>query len=382
MIVSRLVVTHPDGHARTSVSLSELLSKPAFDWDRRLRYLYAALSAFVPEIDVIPSGNLGRWERCLAAAQSFDPSRDAWNERFHKNAFAFARKSMRSERDIARLACRPDLVFHIQGLFAPQWRTSDMPYVMYLDFSMALSERDWPAWAPFRTRKARAAWRDYEQRAYAHAAHIFTWSDYAKRSLVDDYGIAANRVTTVGAAGNFDAPSDRPRVFGGRTLLFMSSNFARKGGDLLFTAFRQVRHSRPDLRLLVLGEPIPFCPPGVEYLGYLPQGEDVIEVLHRADVLISPSRCEPYGMALVEAMNQGLPCIVSNAGGMPEIVEHGRTGLVVEQEDPTQLAAAIVRLLDSPAEWLAMSRAGRDLVATRLNWNAIASRIWEVVTAL
>jgi glycosyltransferase involved in cell wall biosynthesis len=382
MKVSRLVVTHPDGHARQSVSLSELLLAPAFDWDRRLRYLYAALARYVPEIDVIPSGNLGTWERWVAAAGSFDPSRDAWSERFHKNAFAFARKSLRSEKDIAKLGRRPDLVFHIQGVFSPQWRTRDLPYVMYLDFSMALSERDWPAWAPFRTRRAQASWRACEQRAYSHAAHIFTWSDYARRSLVDDYGIAADRVTTVGAAGNFDSPSDRPRVFGGRTLLFMSSNFARKGGDLLFAAFAQVRRSRPDLRLLVLGQPIPSCPPGVEYLGYLSRRDDVIDVFHRADLLVLPSRCEPYGMALVEAMNQGLPCIVSNTGGMPEIVEHGRTGLIVENEDPEQLAAAIVRLLDSPTEWWAMSQAGRDRVTTRLNWNAIAARMWEIIKTL
>ena len=162
----------------------------------------------------------------------------------------------------------------------------------------------------------------------------------------------------------------------------MSSNFARKGGDLLFAAFAQVRRSRPDLRLLVLGEPIPSCPPGVEYVGYLPRREDVIEVFHRADVLVLPSRCEPYGMALVEAMNQGLPCIVSNTGGMPEIVEHGTTGLVVGKEDPEQLVAAIVRLLDSPTEWSAMSQAGRDRVTTRLNWNAIAARMWEIIKTL
>ncbi len=66
------------------------------------------------------------------------------------------------------------------------------------------------------------------------------------------------------------------------------------------------------------------------------------------DIFVFPSHLESFGMTVVEAMTYGLPVIASDAGGIPGIIEHGRTGLLVPPADPHALAQAITRLLADP----------------------------------
>jgi glycosyltransferase involved in cell wall biosynthesis len=73
--------------------------------------------------------------------------------------------------------------------------------------------------------------------------------------------------------------------------------------------------------------------------------DDVYDVLAASDVLALPSEHEPFGRALIEAMAVGTPVIATRSGGVPEIVEHERCGLLVEVGDVEALAAAVARVL-------------------------------------
>ncbi|WP_235548718.1 glycosyltransferase [Paenibacillus sp. Soil522] len=88
------------------------------------------------------------------------------------------------------------------------------------------------------------------------------------------------------------------------------------------------------------------------------------EVMRNADLLIHTSIMpEPFGQVLVEGMAAGLPVIASDAGGPREIVEHGRTGLLVQPGNPEALCKAIERMLDCPGERISMSELGRTRAA-------------------
>ena len=93
--------------------------------------------------------------------------------------------------------------------------------------------------------------------------------------------------------------------------------------------------------------------------------DDVPAVTAALDVAVLPSYREALGLAVLEAMALSRPVVATNVGGIPEMVEHGRTGLLVAPHDADALADAIVRmLLDHPlADTLA--RAGHDLVHER-----------------
>jgi glycosyltransferase involved in cell wall biosynthesis len=74
-------------------------------------------------------------------------------------------------------------------------------------------------------------------------------------------------------------------------------------------------------------------------------------------------------------MGHGLPCIGTNRGGVPEIIDHERTGLIVEPEDPDQLADALVSLLADPARSEAMGREGHAKILSSYKWSDVVDRM-------
>jgi glycosyltransferase involved in cell wall biosynthesis len=95
----------------------------------------------------------------------------------------------------------------------------------------------------------------------------------------------------------------------------------------------------------------------------------VPEELRRMDVFVAVSRHESFGVAVVEALYCGLPVVVSDVEGLPEVVAGGRTGLIVPPEDPEALAQALQRLIVRPDLRRELGRAGRSDVMARYDWS-------------
>jgi glycosyltransferase involved in cell wall biosynthesis len=94
----------------------------------------------------------------------------------------------------------------------------------------------------------------------------------------------------------------------------------------------------------------------VRFLGRVTPVESALE---EAAIVVVPSHGEGFGLVALEAMERGRAVVASAVGGLPEIVEHGVTGLVVPPHDPTALAGALRELLGDPARVAAMGAAGR-----------------------
>jgi glycosyltransferase involved in cell wall biosynthesis len=120
-----------------------------------------------------------------------------------------------------------------------------------------------------------------------------------------------------------------------------------KGFDLLLRAFAAARAEVPELTLEIAGagplaaELRASAPEGVTFLGRVAPVADVYE---RNAIVVIPSRGEGFGMVALEAAERGRAAIVSDVGGLPEIVADGETGVVVPTEDVDALARAIVVL--------------------------------------
>ena len=116
----------------------------------------------------------------------------------------------------------------------------------------------------------------------------------------------------------------------------------------------------------------------VRFLGQLSR-DAVIDLYQRADVLVIPSLCEePFGLPIAEGMACGLPCVASNTGGIPEIIEHQRTGLLVERGDTSGLAEALRGLGDEPAAREQFGRLGRERAERLFDWSVPAARLEAV----
>jgi glycosyltransferase involved in cell wall biosynthesis len=98
----------------------------------------------------------------------------------------------------------------------------------------------------------------------------------------------------------------------------------------------------------------------------------------RAAVLVSASIWnEPFGISLIEAMMHGVPVVATRAGGMAEIVDHGKTGFLVEPGDPVALAGEICQVLEDRKRARQMGEMGRQKAIEKFSWSRVADRLLE-----
>ena len=110
--------------------------------------------------------------------------------------------------------------------------------------------------------------------------------------------------------------------------------------------------------------------------------EEIALHYNSALVTVLPSRTETMGLVLLESMACGTPVICTNIGGMPEIVENGKTGFVVPPNDPKALEEKIRYFLDNPDESKRMGMYARKIVLEKYTWDAVAIRCLEAYAEL
>jgi glycosyltransferase involved in cell wall biosynthesis len=134
----------------------------------------------------------------------------------------------------------------------------------------------------------------------------------------------------------------------------------RKNVHLLLAAFAEVRASRPDARLRLVGAPAAGpVPDGVEVVGPV---ADVATELCRAAIFVLPSLQEGFGIVAAEALAAGLPVITTPCGGPEEMIRESGGGRVLETFEPDELAHAIVSLAEDAETATAMRSSGREYV--------------------
>lgn len=106
--------------------------------------------------------------------------------------------------------------------------------------------------------------------------------------------------------------------------------------------------------------------------------EDVPNELNRLDIYVALSRQESFGVAVVEAQAMGIPVVVSNVGGLPEVVQNGKTGFIVESENPQQAANAIKTLILDTELRQAMSLEAKQFAHSNFSWQSCAKKMSDV----
>jgi glycosyltransferase involved in cell wall biosynthesis len=115
--------------------------------------------------------------------------------------------------------------------------------------------------------------------------------------------------------------------------------------------------------------------PSVQWLGYVTDRAQLDAFYRDASVFVLPTQFEAWGNAVAEAMGCGLPCVTTNVGGLPEVVDDGSTGVLVPPRDPDALAAGLVALLSDPARAEKLGHAGYAKARAQMTWKAVADRM-------
>jgi glycosyltransferase involved in cell wall biosynthesis len=260
--------------------------------------------------------------------------------------------------------------FQTQSLFDAS--AAGLPHFVYTDHTL-LANLKYPHY-DMRNLYSQA-WIDLERTVYHNANVTFTTSDFAARSIREDYDCSPKKVVCVYSGRNREfsfGRDDRPP--GTKNILFVGRDWRRKGGPDLLAAFDLVLRIIPEATLTIVGCSPQVETPNCKVLGDL-SPEQLIDHFRAATLFCLPSHIEPSSVALAEASGAGLPVVSTNVGGTPERVLHGRTGYVVPSGDVPQLANALIDLLSNAPRCQAFGEAGRQLAHRVFSWDVVISSI-------
>ena len=275
------------------------------------------------------------------------------------------------------------------GLLFEQW--SRVPVVVRMYTSSAETQKldGLPDLRWYRWNVRRERW----QARLAHA--LVTHSDAHRRVMAAETRIPAERIRLIPlgieAAPDFVRP---PRPAGPPTVVYLGRLEHRKGTMDLLDAIPRVLSVVPDARFVLIGGDRPHAPGGQTHAGYvaglpatvrervtltgpLPAAE-VDRRLQTADLFVAPSRYESFGLIFLEAMRWGTPVVGTTAGGIPEVVEDGVSGVLVRPGMAGELAAAIIDLLRDPGRRAALGAAGRRRVQSEFTLERMARRVADL----
>jgi glycosyltransferase involved in cell wall biosynthesis len=300
--------------------------------------------------------------------------RSRWRQRSGLSTPAFRARTLSAERILSARDGEFDVVFQVGCTFAPGRWQRRRPYTMYLDTTLALTHRNWRP-AASHGASALRHWLSLEGDVYRRAHHIFTMSEWARASVIDDYGVPPGNVTTTGAGANLIPADDALSVHDAPIALFVGREFGRKGGPELLSAWPAVARDVPGAQLWIVGTPdSPRTSGRVTWHGRV--GPDELRSLYRrASVFVLPTRYDMSPHVVREALVHGLPCVTTTVGGIPEIVADGVDSLLVEPGDGAALAAALTRLLSDPGLAASMGAAGRARLLRELTWERVTERM-------
>jgi glycosyltransferase involved in cell wall biosynthesis len=164
----------------------------------------------------------------------------------------------------------------------------------------------------------------------------------------------------------------------------LSRAHAFKGLDTLLEAFAVLRAVRPHLRLEVVGsgDDLPRyrdrcrtlgIESSVRFRGWL-SGLDLAKGYRDATVVALPTRNESFPTVLLEAMSSAVPVVATTVGGIPELVDNGRTGFLIDPGDAAGLTDCLAQIIDDPDTAARFGEAGRDEVVRSHTWDRQADR--------
>jgi glycosyltransferase involved in cell wall biosynthesis len=262
--------------------------------------------------------------------------------------------------------------FQVQSLF--DFSVPGVPNFVYTDHTH-LSNLSYSDFDPRHLRPQR--WISLERTIYQNAARTFTRSHNVSADLVNRYAIDPDKVVCVYAGANVPPAADYRLDndgYSNKRILFIGNDWVRKGGPVLAAAFRSVLRTHPDAHLTIAG-----ANPRLDVANCSVLGSVALDALGphfaRSSIYCLPTRIEPFGISILDAMMHRLPVIASTVGAMPDMVEEGVTGHMVAPGDSELLTERLNELLKDPERCRQYGEAGYNRAAERYTWPAVGAKI-------
>lgn len=229
----------------------------------------------------------------------------------------------------------------------------------------------------------------FEKQVYYDLTHIFSMSNYLTNSFINDFGVSPSKVTTIGAGINLTKiPDIKYKSYSNKDIVFIGVDFTRKGGPTVVKAFKRLIKKFPKSKLHIIGPDkaklSKYISDGIIAHGFLSKyNERDLEVIRgifeKSSLFVMPSLYEPFGIAPLEAMVHGLPCILTNDWAFPEMITPGKNGDLVEVNNVEELTEKMINLLSDPSLLEEMGMNGRNLVLENYTWDIVVKKMKNVM---
>ena len=358
--------------------------------------MFLALQAAGHEMIPVDASLPPVW-RAVAAVLTYSPDRSRWRANFRYSNRTCRLRARAAQQSLGKV--KADVILQIGATFDPPLRHHVAPYAIFCDWNMELHAREPAGPGGLRSGLSPAdldSIRPEHRRRYEAAGAVITISERLRQSFLEDYSLSAAAVHTAYAGPNFDEAlivqaTALPRQNSTPTVLFVAKEFTRKGGSTVAAAFRRVRVTVPAARLLYAGAaelPSELANlDGVESLGLLDKTRPadlrrLLSAYREADLMVLPSRRDPFPTVIREAMSFSLPCIVSDIWAMPEMVIDRETGFLVPPDDVELLAQRMELLLTDAALREKFGHAARARAEALFTWGAVGRKLEHVLDAI
>lgn len=231
-----------------------------------------------------------------------------------------------------------------------------------------------------------------EQRAINNSAKIIVSSDWAAKSVINDYNAPPKKVSVIPYGANFDIlPFEQDLVFEKPSewkLLFVGVYWENKGGDIAFNAFVKLREEGYNVSLTIVG-----CIPPSEVkddkLNVIPfidknehEGQKKLsEIYAQHHILLLPTRFDCSPIVINEASAFGMPCIVADTGGVQGHLREGVNGYLVDYSDRGEKYAHIIsELITNPLKYISLRQSSRKEYVERLNWHHWINEFKKIIS--
>jgi glycosyltransferase involved in cell wall biosynthesis len=251
------------------------------------------------------------------------------------------------------------------------------PYVLCMDDTPRLMDSQGARHYSHRADSGPTGWAKYRynRQVFRDAAGLAPWSNWARASLIDDYGVDPDRIEVIPPGVDVSTWQPADHVDDGpMKILFVGFDFERKGGEILLRAFETLPAGRAELRIVTQSAVPPRA--GVEvHRGMSPNDPALRALFRTSDVFVLPSVFEMFGIAAVEAAAAGLPLIVTSVGGLGDLVVDGVTGFTMAPGDVDALAGHLHTLVEQPALRRKLGAAARQRAELEFDAGTNARRL-------
>jgi len=215
--------------------------------------------------------------------------------------------------------------------------------------------------------------------------HIFTTSNYVKEYIKNYYSISEEKITTVGTGTGIIKPFNKMKNYLNKEILFVAKNrFEDKGGDLLLKTFTEINKIDDTIKFILVGqenykEKFKNIR-NVEVYGFIYPAE-LQELFNKATLFIMLAKNEPWGLVYLESLLTKTPIIGLNKNSFPELSGSGKYGLIIDGENPKQIAINIVELINDPHKLNDMGENGQNFILENYRWETVVNKIISIIQA-